>query len=234
MLANRYRNLLFIVVFINSLYADNLTTKLELSFIETSGNTNTSSLSGKIETNKKINKAEIKAKASIFRSKDNDEESANKYDAELKYDHMLGEKFYIYLGTNFVKDEFSDYDSRLNIGPGLGYKFVNTDKHLIDIQSGFDYSVDKFKDKEQEEYFASRSELNYKYKIKDDIEFKQMISYLKSLKVKERYFITSQTEINIEIIDKLSLGLSYKIDYVNQTEKEKTDKKFLTSIKYEF
>ena len=32
----------------------------------------------------------------------------------------------------------------------------------------------------------------------------------------------------------LSLGVSYRIDYVNKTEKENTDKKFLTSLIMDF
>lgn len=43
----------------------------------------------------------------------------NKYDIELDYNYMLDEKILRYYGVNYLKDQFSDYDYRLNTGPGL-------------------------------------------------------------------------------------------------------------------
>ena len=37
---------------------------------------------------------------------------------------MLSERLYSYMGISYIKDELSDYDYRLNIGPGLGYKLL--------------------------------------------------------------------------------------------------------------
>ena len=84
------------------------------------------------------------------------------------------------------------------------------------------------------EYAASKSELNYKYKIKEDVEFKQMVNYLVSMEDSEKYFVTSESSVNVKMVGSLSLGVSYKVDYTNQTQKEKTDKKFLTSLIYDF
>ncbi|MBL3519010.1 DUF481 domain-containing protein [Aliarcobacter lanthieri] len=208
--------------------------RLELSYINTSGNTDTSSLSGKLGVNAKFDEREIKAKGSILRSKDNNKKSANKYELSLDYDHMIGDRLYTYLGAFYVNDEFSDYDSRLNIGPGLGYKFIYTDDEVLDLQGGFDYAIDKFDNGKKDEYVASKVELNYKYKIKENIEFKQMLSYLASMEDSKKYFVTSETGIAVKMMDNFSLGASYRLDYVNYTEKKKTDKKFLTSLIFDF
>lgn len=54
---------------------------------------------------------------------------------------MINEKLYSYMGINYINDELSDYDYRLNIGPGFGYKFINDDIQTLDIQAGLDYAL---------------------------------------------------------------------------------------------
>ena len=220
---------------IASLYAeDKIENRAELSYVNSSGNTNTSSLNGSILSEAKFDEQELKAKANIFRSKDNNKKSANKYEINLDYSHMIGDRLYTYLDAYFEKDEFSDYKSRLNIGPGLGYKFIYTDDEVLDIQGGTAYAVDRFEDKKTDRYLAPRVEMNYKYKIKENIEFRQMLSYLFSSNSTNRYFVKSETGVYVKMIENLSLGINYKLDYVNKTEKKKLDRKFMTSLVYDF
>ncbi|PWE19253.1 DUF481 domain-containing protein [Aliarcobacter skirrowii] len=229
-----HKKLLILPILLNFATAVENEGKVELSYVNTSGNTQTTTLAADAEVKSKIDDIELKFKGSIIKSKDNNEESANKYELELQSSYMFTDNFYTYLGVNYVKDEFSDYDSRLNIGPGLGYKFINTDDHLLDIKTGVDYSLDKYENGKKNEYAASKSELNYKYQIKEDVEFKQMVNYLVSMEDSEKYFVTSESSVNVKMVGNLSLGVSYKVDYTNQTQKEKTDKKFLTSLIYDF
>ena len=139
-----HKKLLILPILLNFATAVENEGKVELSYVNTSGNTQTTTLAADAEVKSKIDDIELKFKGSIIKSKDNNEESANKYELELQSSYMFTDNFYTYLGVNYVKDEFSDYDSRLNIGPGLGYKFINTDEHLLDIKTGVDYSLDKY------------------------------------------------------------------------------------------
>ncbi len=218
-----------------SLYAENkLENRAELSYVNSSGNTNTSSLNGRILSEAKFDERELKAKANIFRSKDNNKKSANKYEMNLDYSHMIGDRLYTYIDAYFERDEFSDYKSRLNIGPGLGYKFIYTDDEVLDIQGGVAYAVDRFDDKKRDRYLAPRVEMNYKYKIKENIDFRQMLSYLFSSNDTNIYFLKSETGLYVKMIENLSLGANYKLDYVNKTEKKRLDRKFMTSLVYDF
>jgi putative salt-induced outer membrane protein len=40
--------------------------------------------------------------------------------------------------------------------------------------------------------------------------------------------------LSVKMTDNLSLGVSYRVDYVNQTTKENADKKLLTSLIVDF
>lgn len=216
-------------------YAVDVDKHLELSYVQTNGNTNTTTFSSKLQGTAALSQTQsIKAKGSILYSKNEENTSANKYNLELDYNHMIDEKLYSYMGINYIKDELSDYDYRLNIGPGLGYKLLEDEIQTIDIQGGLDYAYDKYKTGTTDNYLAGRTELNYKYKFSENLDFKQMISYLASFEDANKYFIVSDSSLEVNMTKNLSLGISYNMDYTNQTQKEKLDKKFLTSLIVDF
>ena len=224
-----------IVLMSVSSYALDVDKHLELSYVQTSGNTNTTTFSSKLEGSTAFNnKDSIKAKGSILYSESDENTSANKYNVELDYNHMINKKLYSYMGINYIKDQLSDYDYRLNIGPGLGYKFLEDEIQTIDIQGGLDYAYDKYNNGLKDNYLAGRTELNYKYTFSQSIEFKQMLSYLVSFEDGEKYFAVSDSAIGVKMTQNLSLGVSYNMDYTNKTEKEKLDTKFLTSLIIDF
>lgn len=216
-------------------YALNVDKHLELSYVQTSGNTNTSTFSTRLEATTALSEnSNFRAKANILYSENNSNTSANKYDVELDYNYMLGDKIYSYFGVNYLNDQLSDYDYRINTGPGIGYKIVDNKEKTIDIQFGFDYAYDKYNSGLIDEYIASRAELNYRYKFSETVEFKQMLSYLTSIENSDKYFMSTETSIGVKMTENLSLGVSYRTDYVNQTEKQNMDKKILTSLIMDF
>lgn len=224
-----------LILVTNLSYALDVDKHLELSYVQTSGNTNTTTFSSKLQSSTALNeKQSIKAKGSILYSENEENTSANKYNIELDYNHMINEKLYAYMGINYLKDELSDYDYRLDIGPGLGYKVFENDKQTLDIQGGLDYAYDKYNDGSKDNYLAGRSEINYKYEFSRNVEFKQMLSHLTSFEDSEKYFAVSDSSIGVKMTQNLSLGVSYAMDYTNKTEKEKLDKKFLTSLIVDF
>ena len=50
----------------------------------------------------------------------------------------------------------------------------------------------------------------------------------------KKYFVVSDSAIEVKMTQNLSLGVSYNMDYTNKTEKEKLDTKFLTSLIVDF
>lgn len=224
-----------IVLLSTSGYSIDVDKHLELSYVQTSGNTNTTTFSSKLQGTAALSDTEsIKAKGSMLYSENENKTSANKYNIELDYNHMINEKLYSYAGISYIKDESSDYDYRLNMGPGLGYKLLEDDTQTIDIQGGLDYANDKYKNGTKDNYIAGKTELNYKYSFSQNLQFKQMLSYLGSFEDGDKYFIVSDSSLEVNMTKNLSLGISYGLDYTNQTEKENLDKKFLTSLIVDF
>ena len=230
-----FSKICILAIFASTSYALDVDKHLELSYVQTSGNSNTSTFSTKVEASTALSdKSNFRAKGNILYSENDHDSSANKYDIELDYNYMLSEKIYSYFGVNYLKDQFSDYDYRLNAGPGLGYKLLDDKEQTIDLQAGLDYALDQYSDGIKDEYVASRAEVNYRYKINENLKFKQMFNYLVSLEDNNKYFMASDTSLGVKMTDNLSLGVSYRIDYVNQTSKEHADRKLLTSLIIDF
>ena len=79
----------------NLSYALDVDKHLELSYVQTSGNTNTTTFSSKLEGTAALNDTQsIKAKGNILYSENDNNTSANKYNLELDYNHMINEKLY--------------------------------------------------------------------------------------------------------------------------------------------
>ena len=230
-----FSKICILAIFASTSYSLDVDKHLELSYVQTSGNSNTSTFSTKVEASTALSdKSNFRAKGNILYSENDNDSSANKYDIELDYNYMLSEKIYSYFGVNYLKDQFSDYDYRLNAGPGLGYKLLDDKEQTIDLQGGLDYALDQYSDGIKDEYVASRAEVNYRYKINENLKFKQMFNYLVSLEDNNKYFMASDTSLGVKMTDNLSLGVSYRIDYVNQTSKEHADRKLLTSLIIDF
>jgi len=217
---------------ISAYAADN---HVELSFVQSSGNTESTTFSGKVQTAINLTAVDIvKAKATVLYSKADGDTDANKYTLELDYNRMLNKNLYTFLSADYVNDEFSDYDYRINIGPGLGYKILDNDIHKLDAQLAAVYAFDKFEDSSKEEYVAAKPEVNYRYNIQSNIQFNQMVNYLQSLKDSGTYFAASESSLSLKVMENLSMALTYRLDYTNETSEDKWDKKFLTSVIYDF
>lgn len=224
-----------LAVLASTSYALDVDKHLELSYVQTSGNSNTSTFSTKLEASTALSeRSNFRAKGNILYSENNNNSSANKYDIELDYNYMLSDKIYSYYGVNYLKDQFSDYDYRINTGPGLGYKLLDSKEQTIDLQGGLDYAIDQYSTGIKDEYVATRAEVNYRYRINDNLKVKQMLNYLVSIEDNDKYFMASDTSLSVKMTDNLSLGVSYRIDYVNQTSKEHADRKLLTSLIVDF
>lgn len=226
--------LVFLVSFCSSLYATE--NHLEFAFVQTSGNTDSTIVSGKYKTKQDLTSKDIfKLEANILYNKNEENTSANKYSLETDYNRLLSEKLYSYFGFDYIKDELSEYDYRINVGPGYGYKVLNDNIHKLDLEAGIDYAYDNYSYTSNEWYLAGKTKLDYSYQINYNTKLTQMLSYLLSLKTAGRYFASSETSIQTKMVKDFSLAFTYRLDYANESRNdENLDKKALASVIYDF
>ncbi len=214
-------------------------THLELSYVATSGNTDTQTFSSKAEIKKeeKINRYYIKFDG--LYAKNDDKESANKWNLNGRWERTISEKMFGFLTANYLADKFSGYDYRLSIGPGLGYNFIKNEKHQLKGLATLSYYYDKFSSgtKSSDKYSAGDFALNYRWQILQNLKFKFDGNYIVSFDNTDKYFVNAEAGIESKISGNISLGVSYKVAYQNKlpsSSLKHTDTTFLTSLIIDF
>jgi putative salt-induced outer membrane protein len=214
-------------------------TRTELSFVQTSGNTNTQTFSVKLEAKKEDIKNRYFSTAKALYAKEDGRETSNQSSIDGRWERVLSERLFGLLTSGFSMDKFSGYEYRLYAGPGLGYDLIKTDQHVLQSLLSLIYSYDEFSvgDVRSNSYLTGKLTLKYEWKILENLKLKEKLDYSVSFKDTNNFFIDSATAVETKINSSLSLGVSYVVNYQNllpSPEIKHTDTTFLTTLIIDF
>lgn len=243
------------------LYAEEtgFVTHTELGYVQTSGNTDTKSGTLDFTGKKSWEKSSLQLDVDYLYGEENGIENSNKLESELNYDYKVADHFALNYLVGYKDDKFSGFNYQFYTGPGVKYKAIENDAHKLSFQFNALYSrdsqMDKFYDALGEEikypYVDPSKDLavstvpgitdeygsfllkgDYSWKITDSFKFLQMLSYRIDAEDSDIYFINSKTGVESKISDVFSMGVNYKVAYVNTPPagNERTDKTFTVSL----
>ncbi len=210
---------------------------IELSYVNTSGNIETQTLSEKLEIKRegKVNRFYFKNSALYATQKE--KETAKRIDASGRWERLFTERFFGFLTAGYERDKFSGYEYKVNGGPGVGYDLLKTKKHELKILASTPYYYNKVEKDGTDNYGTAKLELYYQWNILENLRFKENASYFVNLSDTRIYFINSETSIEVKVYSYVSLGVSYKLAYQNRPPEpdiERTDTTFSTSLIIDF
>ena len=214
-------------------------TRTELSFVQTSGNTNTQTFSVKLEAKKEGIKNRYFITSKALYAREDGRETSNQSSIDGRWERVLSERLFGLLTSGFSMDKFSGYEYRLYGGPGLGYDLIKTDRHVLQSLLSLIYSYDEFSvgNVSSDSYLTGKVTLKYEWKILENLKFKEKLDYSVSFKDTDNFFIDSATSVETKIHRALSLGISYVVNYQNllpSPEIQHTDTTFLTTLIIDF
>ena len=194
----------------------NWSNSTELSFVNTTGNTEVTTLSAKDKLTYKFSpKIETILNLAALYGKSDGVTNSENYSAKLKISYLISERFYTSLIAGWSKDEFAGVDSKIWIGPALGYKILTGPKHTLDFEAGAEYVDEKFVDDTKNGYFNGRAFTEYKFIFSEKSNLSQSLEFNYDFENSDNYDMTSVTAITTALSDMLSLKASYNINYVN-------------------
>ncbi len=229
----------------------------ELGYSNTGGNTNKTDKSLELSVKKKFDKHIFELSLDGKYSDDDGEETENKYLIELEYDYELTDRFDLDYIAGYKNDKFSGYNYQFYTGPGVKYKVLQLTYHDLmigtnvlyakDEKSAIDYDINgdqidypnpdntivaSTTPKSSRDYMAFRADLEYEWRILHNLKFQQDANYRAEASDLDNYFIYSKSALISKITDIFSLGLSYKIDYINKhdADKERMDTTLTANI----
>ncbi len=188
----------------------------ELSYVDTSGNTEVTTISAKnLLTYKFSDKLNTEWEAGALYAESDNEKDSERYYTELKSNYLFTEKFYTSLIAGWEKDKFAGIDAKYYIGPALGYKFLIGPKHFFLIEAGVDYVQEEYTDDTDDDFSRGRVFTEYEYAFTEKNKFSQSVEYLSNFDDSEDYNVISETSLISALSDSLSLKITYQIKYDN-------------------
>lgn len=207
-------------------------THSEFSYINTKGNTDTTSLAFEGNAKTSVGVHVFRAHVDAYRSSDSGQTSKDKWSSELNYDYRLCPRVSLNYLAGYKQDRFSGFDYQLYTGPGIGVKPLDESAHTLDLQANVLYGRDKPENLPEDDYFSSKLGAIYRWKVQENLKFIQEATYRINLEDTRYSFFYSKSAIETKINSSLSMGVSYKIDYVNTPPppSKNTDRTFLASL----
>ena len=205
------------------------TDEAELSFVNTSGNSETSTFAGKnllkIKFTDKLEGewdiAALKSQ-STDKTTDRNELTAERYSTNLKLSYSFTERFYSGLATGWSRDEFAGLQNKYYAGAFVGYKFLTGPKHLLKGELGLNYADEDYTTKKELKNFKDKDFVEgrafglYEYALTEKTKFAQSVEYLGDFDDPNNYKINSLSALTVAISDIFSIKPSYEIRYVNK------------------
>ena len=223
-----------------------LVTHSELSYVNTTGNSETQSFALNSKAKKSVGAHTFSLAADALYSEAKQQIDANtsktimtknKWFVTGDYAYSFSSVIAIDYYINNKADRFSGYDNQFSTGPGLIVHAYTSKTQALSIKANALYSRDDITKtgaadyRSPKEYGALFAALSYEWKILENLKVSENTTYKRDASNADAYFVTSKTALENKISDVFSLGASYNVDYVNQKEAEYyTDNTFLLSL----
>lgn len=207
--------------------------KIALGYSAVDGNTDTESLAFDAEVNYDAVKWHHTLIGKAIRNEANNVVNAETYKVSWVSKYDFSERFFGFGQLDYNKDKFSSYKRQTFQIVGLGYRFIDTEKHKLNGEIGAGAGQSKLIDGTDQDEFTGRVSGDYTWQISENASFVQKLSVSTS---SSNMFSESLTELRAGIIGSLNLVLSYGIqrnsDVLPGTEK--TDTYTTISLEYAF
>lgn len=207
-----------------------LTTHTEFGFIQTDGNTKTTTYNLDAKAKKAWDKHEGNFMFDGQYASDSNVETKNKFVTELTYDYAFTKRFAFNYLLGYKSDKFSGFEYQWYTGPGAKYKAIVSELHKLTIDANILYSNDRYENNPPlsaytNDYFGYRVKGVYGWQILKNLKFDQELSLRGSFEKSDNYFAFSKSALSSKLSDMFSASISYKVDYANvpATGKKSTD-----------
>ncbi|TKB53022.1 DUF481 domain-containing protein [Ferrimonas aestuarii] len=212
----------------------------ELGFSNTSGNSEVTTVKGKVEYKHWINKFENRYLLEALYVEDEDEVSSERYYGEAQTNYRFNDKSYMFGFISDDIDKFSGYKYVATAAAGYGHRLYHEPKMYFDIEAGPGYSykrVDRSQapDNGNESAIIARVNAEYWWEFSENAEFKQTISSDISL---SGYATISRSETAViaNLIGSLAMKFAIKLKHTTSPvdDKEKLDTETSMTLLYKF
>lgn len=210
-----------------------------LGFAATSGNSENTTVNGNLRLSYRLGIWRHEATAAAFGATstdpdtEEDQTTAERYQAGYKIERKLNEYSYLFGRLNYDKDRFSGYDRQLSETIGYGRRVFERPRHALDLESGIGARQSDLSDGTSQSEMIVRLAGVYAWTLSDTTAFRQTLA----TEIGADNTTTEwMSELKARLVNNIALALAYTIR--NNTDvppgSEKTDTFTTLNLQYEF
>ena len=212
----------------------------EFGYIATTGNTETTSVKGKLSAHQELTQWSNDYTLEALYKRDEvgdspvDETTAQKYFLSAQGNYKLENPDHRLFGfASYEDDRFSSYNYQATLAAGWSQKMWEDDTSKFSYSIGPGYSFSETTEGVEQNGMIVRAALDYNWKISDTANFKQLLSTeVGSDNTKSK----SETSVSAQISGGLSLKLSFLMDHNSDVDgdTDKLDTQTAVTVVYSF
>lgn len=208
-----------------------------LSYSSKNGNTDEDNFAARIKLNKPKGDNRFYFDLQYYLERDDGHQTENELIFNGRSEHSITKRIFYFFNGYYNRDKFSGVQTRIYAGPGLGYILLENKKHLLKFYNSINYDYENLDDGTDSYNVSDDIKFIYEYHFNSKIKLTEEANYTIAFNNIDRYFVNSETSLEFNITEHISIIFDYLIEYQNilaYGDYKHTDRKFNTSLSFKF
>lgn len=189
---------------------------LGLSWLSTSGNSDTSSFGIDFTVEREPDPWGLKAFATAIRSEEDGVTNAERYTAGARAERALSERWLVFAGLSGEKDEFAGYELRGIVETGVTYTALAGPSHHLELDAGLTWTREDLVEGDDQDFLGALLGLDYEWKLSDTASLTESLRFFPNFDEGDAWRLTSDTALKASVNEWLAVKLGYLVRYENE------------------
>lgn len=188
-----------------------------LSYLATSGNSDTETLGLDFETVRRPMPWGLEATAQFNRAEEDGAVTTERYQAGLRGTRSVSERWTAFVGLSAEQDEFAAIDLRAIVEAGASYKALLGPRNTLALDAALTWTdEDRLAPAPDESSLGGLFAASYKLKVSESSTFSQGVKYYANFDDSNDWRADSVTALTAAVNQRLAVRLSHEIRYRNR------------------
>ncbi|MGM0435396.1 MAG: DUF481 domain-containing protein [Pseudomonadota bacterium] len=207
--------------------SDEWSGSVEVGLVETSGNTEETTVSGEADVTRDWNDWRQNVLLQSRYAEQGGERTAERYSAGTQLDYKYNPNDFVFVRGRYSNDDFSGYQFQASTSAGYGHRFWSEGDSHFDLSTGLGYRYSKFDEPEPGEGSVRESAIgrlagDFRYQLSETAHLRQEAETEVSVDDGEA-MSRSVTSLQANVNSSLALKLSYTVEH-DSNPPEDTDR----------